>query len=210
MYSFFSELVPLLTGDSREYKKVPYIKEDNVIPSMSEIPSLLNSIRHPRKNRSVSIGPQSAADAYETLAFREKRRRESVTSIPEVTAATERNQSQHNESYFDPKTSRSASSRFFASSMPPTPALSNLDLSQHMAGVELAVYTPPTPDPGLAVPGTLNRRPSDDRRQYDREDREMFSRLEKPRVRYDVEVITKLIVYSGMVKAVFTLHVDHY
>lgn len=26
---------------------------------------------------------------------------------------------------------------------------------------------------------------------------EMFSRLMKPRVRYDVEVVTKLIVYSG-------------
>lgn len=26
----------------------------------------------------------------------------------------------------------------------------------------------------------------------------MFSKLEKPRVRYDVEVITKLIVYAGI------------
>lgn len=94
--------------------------------------------------------------------------------------------------------------------MPPTPALSNVDLRQHTAGVELAVYTPPTPEPGLAVPGALNRRLSDDRRQYEREDREMFSRLEKPRVRYDVEVITKLIVYSGMVKPVPTLHASYY
>jgi len=31
----------------------------------------------------------------------------------------------------------------------------------------------------------------------EKEDREMFMRLERPRVRYDVEVITKLIVYSG-------------
>jgi len=29
-------------------------------------------------------------------------------------------------------------------------------------------------------------------------EREMFSRLEKPRVRYDVEVITKLVVYTGI------------
>lgn len=76
-----------------------------------------------------------------------------------------------------------------------------------MDGVELAVYTPPTPDPGLAIPGTLKRRLSDDRRQYEREDREMFSRLEKPRVRYDVEVITKLIVYSGIVKPELAVHV---
>ena len=33
--------------------------------------------------------------------------------------------------------------------------------------------------------------------QYEQEEREMFSNLEKPRVRYDVEVITKLIVYTG-------------
>lgn len=28
-------------------------------------------------------------------------------------------------------------------------------------------------------------------------DTEMFSRITKPRVRYDVEVVTKLIVYTG-------------
>lgn len=30
-----------------------------------------------------------------------------------------------------------------------------------------------------------------------REEAEMFMRIERPRVRYDVEVITKLFVYSG-------------
>ena len=29
------------------------------------------------------------------------------------------------------------------------------------------------------------------------EEQDMFSRLQKPRVRYDVEVVTKLVVYSG-------------
>lgn len=29
-------------------------------------------------------------------------------------------------------------------------------------------------------------------------DRKLFSVLQKPRVRYDVEVVTKLIVYSGL------------
>ncbi len=29
-------------------------------------------------------------------------------------------------------------------------------------------------------------------------DQEMFSALKKPRVRYDVEVITKLVVYAGI------------
>ena len=51
--------------------------------------------------------------------------------------------------------------------------------------------------PGTASGGS-SRQPSSERRQVVREEREMFSKLEKPRVRYDVEVITKLIVYSGM------------
>src|SRR2546421_9665813 len=68
----------------REYKRVPaHLKDDNVIPSVSEFPSIITSIRHPRK-RAVSIGPQSAADAWETLAYREKRRRESVSSTGAV------------------------------------------------------------------------------------------------------------------------------
>lgn len=44
---------------------------------------------------------------------------------------------------------------------------------------------------------TMQRSASADRRQDEREEREMFSRLEKPRVRYDVEVVTKIIVYAG-------------
>lgn len=43
-------------------------------------------------------------------------------------------------------------------------------------------------------PQTLN-----DASQDEKEEREMFSKLEKPRVRYDVEVMTKLIVYSGKI-----------
>lgn len=54
------------------------LDDHDVIPNFSEIPSLLTSIRHPRR-RAVSIGPQSEADAYETLAYREKRRRESTS-----------------------------------------------------------------------------------------------------------------------------------
>ena len=30
------------------------------------------------------------------------------------------------------------------------------------------------------------------------DEKELFSNLQKPRVRYDVEVVTKLIVYSGI------------
>ena len=74
----------------REYREVPKdLKDDNVIPYVSEIPSILTSMRHPRKSRSVSIGPQSQADAYETLAYREKRRRESASEMAAATPKLE-------------------------------------------------------------------------------------------------------------------------
>ncbi len=63
-----------------------------------------------------------------------------------------------------------------------------------MTAPEAALYTPSTPGSGPS-----SRRPSAERRQDEKEEREMFSKLEKPRVRYDVEVITKLVVYTGKV-----------
>ncbi|EMC91768.1 hypothetical protein BAUCODRAFT_126761 [Baudoinia panamericana UAMH 10762] len=39
---------------------------------------------------------------------------------------------------------------------------------------------------------------SDSGKEDEKNDREMFSALEKPRIRYDVEVITKLVVYAGI------------
>ena len=79
----------------------------------------------------------------------------------------------------------------------PTPAMSDVDLYRQMTGSETAVYSPLTPNTESSMDGTPARRPSEDTREYEREEREMFAKLEKPRVRYDVEVITKLIVYTG-------------
>ena len=184
-----------------EYKKVPkQLQDDNVIPSVSEIPSLLTSIRHPRRSRSVSVGPQSEADAYETLAYREKRRRESTS---EMAAATSRidEKSCNQESapdYFGIATSNSAS-RHPTAGLLPTPALSHVDLYNSMTSAEQVLYTPLTPASGPSLSVNPSRRPSAERRQYEKEERDMFSKLEKPRVRYDVEVITKLVVYAGTV-----------
>lgn len=181
---------------SREYNKVPnQLKDDNVIPSVSEIPSLLTSLRHPGRSRSVSVGPQSEADAYETLAYREKRRRESRSDMTMATSKIDETNSCHQSypEYFGRTTSNSASGRYPTAGLLPTPASSNSDLYQLTIGPETAPYTPLTPGNG---PGS--RRPSAERRQDEREEMEMFSKLEKPRVRYDVEVITKLVVYTGM------------
>ncbi|KAL9104549.1 MAG: hypothetical protein Q9163_000523 [Psora crenata] len=179
-----------------EYKQVPkQLNGDNVIPSVSEIPSLLTSIRYPRRSRSVSVGPQSEADAYETLAYREKLRREStqekLAANPKISEG-----SAESPGCFGVTTSRSASNDSTAG-LQLTPASSGTNLYKSMLGTEAALYTPSTPGSRSANTKS-SRRPSQERRQLEREEREMFSKLEKPRVRYDVEVITKLIVYIGI------------
>ena len=176
---------------SSEYKTVPNeLKDDDLIPSVTQIPSMLTSIRHPRRSRSISVGPQSEADAYETLAYREKRRRENKserTAAPHGIAEG----SIENAAYFGLRTGSSTSYRP-ATSLLGVPSNPNGDLKQALIEAETAVYTPIVD----SVSGT-SRASSQERREFEREDREMFSKLEKPRVRYDVEVITKLIVYAG-------------
>ena len=127
------------------------------------------------------------------MAYREKRRREStqenVASTKKIDTKSEKSE------YFGITTSTSTSSRPTPGLLP-TPAQSNTNLYQSMLRAETALYTPPTP--GEDGTGTdLGRRPSQERRRYEKEESEMFSKLEKPRVRYDVEVISKLIVYAG-------------
>ncbi len=50
------------------------------------------------------------------------------------------------------------------------------------------LLTPPVNDTGAS---------SDSGREDEKKDRQMFSAVEKPRTHYDVEVITKLVVYAG-------------
>ena len=198
-----------------EYKKIPSrLKVDNVMPSVSDLPSLLTSIRHPGRGRSVSVGPQSAADAYETLAYREKRRRDSLTSSY--------NELEAGSPVLQPSTSKPKANDHFGSVLDndkdgavsqvsgisaslgikgpcslPTPAQSRVGSYEQMMGTGQVTYMPATP-PTSSVDGNLE----DDAdivigSHNELEEKEMFSRLEKPRVRYDVEVVTKLVVYSG-------------
>ena len=143
----------------------------------------------------MSVGPQSEADAYETLAYRDKRRRQSKSEMAAATPRIEEKKSSEGSEpgYFSISTSQRASSRYPTAGLP-TPAYSGVDLYKSMTEPEQVLYTPLTP--GTAS-GVSSRQPSSERRQDEKEEREMFSKLEKPRVRYDVEVITKLIVYSG-------------
>ncbi|KAH3072723.1 hypothetical protein KXV27_000067 [Aspergillus fumigatus] len=157
-----------------QYKTVPaHLKDHEVLPSFAEIPSILTNIRHPRR-RAISIGPQSEADAYETLAYREKRRRE----IAEDGGDT------GNVSMSGTQPSKL------------TRKQSKLDEYEHMMGTGISRHSPDA----IAV---MDREPStepfpayDEGKEPDLT--EVFSQVKKPRVRYDVEVVTKLVVYSGL------------
>lgn len=75
----------------------------------------------------------------------------------------------------------------------PTPATSRVQSYEHMMGtgkVSLGMMTPPR---GVDYMDGAPQTPV----EAEREKRELFDKLTTPRVRYDVEVVTKLIVYSG-------------
>ncbi|KAK3709480.1 Long-chain base-1-phosphate phosphatase [Vermiconidia calcicola] len=169
-----------------DYGQVPPLrKDDNVLPSASDIPSMLFSFRTPRRRR-VSVGPQSEADAREYLANRVHKRRDG-----RLASSSRRKQTRQ----FQPTGGLGADV--------PSPASEDSveDPSSAIAGNRREVsdsslqvnwrnlLTPPASDAGAS---------SDSGREDEKNDRKMFSSLEKPRTHYDVEVITKLVVYAGI------------
>ncbi|CAK7207637.1 Long-chain base-1-phosphate phosphatase, partial [Sporothrix eucalyptigena] len=202
-----------------EYGKIPEVlllRTDNVIPSVSDIPVIVRNIRNARRGRAISIGPQSAADAYETLAYRERRRRESIGSQGSVRSKN---------SFYDLRGEQTEAAA--ATPVDAVPSLgagagtssgvsvnptndrvgkgsvvrkNSLAQFEEMMGqgtvVEVPHQTTPFPrlntedDPSIDEPDLFVGR------QDELGEREMFEKLVKPRVRYDVEVVTKLIVYT--------------
>jgi len=178
-----------------EYKDVPlHVRDDNVLPNVSDFPKMVRSIRGPGRGRSVSIGPQSAADAYETLAYRERRRRESLESDGGMSVKSRnslvglRGKAKEDEEHQDEAGKCSQASGV-----------------QQQSG-RLATYEQ------MMGQGTVSSSPdragSPEKVEFEEPElymgqkdelgeREMFSKLVKPRVRYDVEVVTKLVVYAG-------------
>ncbi|KAI0799369.1 PAP2 superfamily-domain-containing protein [Xylaria sp. FL0064] len=154
-----------------EYKSIPArLKVDNVLPSVSDLPGLITAVRHPRRGRSVSIGPQSAADAYETLAYRERRRKESNASLS--MQELKNDQVGHSTALNSGKQKPS-------------------DFEKQM-GEGTVIVTPADCNKANGEPDLYVRQ------QDELSEKEVFSKLVKPRVRYDVEVITKLVVYAGI------------
>ncbi|KAJ5620343.1 Phosphatidic acid phosphatase type 2/haloperoxidase [Penicillium lagena] len=156
-----------------KYTTIPsHLKDHDVLPNFSDIPSMLTTMRHPRR-RAISVGPQSEADAYETLAYRQKRRRESASSDRRPSPAADSDRKPNGVAVASSKQSK-------------------LDEYEHMMGTGSPHTSAVDVDTHLRVSPLLSP-------QYDEksDEKEVFSQIKKPRVRYDVEVVTKLIVYTG-------------
>ncbi|KAK9462270.1 PAP2 superfamily-domain-containing protein [Lipomyces oligophaga] len=115
-----------------EYSTVPSSVPDSTLVGAREIPSLIKNIS---RGRSDSVGPQSTADMYETLAYRDERQR----TKPSSTTSDDRSVSSKEEKF-----------------------TTHSDLEEEI------------------------------------DDELLFLQVQPPRVRYDVEVVTKLIVYTGI------------
>ncbi|KAF2129280.1 PAP2-domain-containing protein [Dothidotthia symphoricarpi CBS 119687] len=177
-----------------KYTSIPPLRDDdNVIPPISELPHMLRNLTHPRK-RAVSFGPQSAADAYETLAYRNRKRAESITShdgtMPEGITWSPSPRSPALEK----------GEQHLGANVLPTPMTSRVHSYEQIMGTENVqpqntTSTPPDSDSDVADKAIDFMQSSEEAAN---EKREIFMKLTKPRVRYDVEVVTKLIVYSGI------------
>jgi len=153
---------------------------------------MLRNLAHPRK-RSVSVGPQSAADAYETLAYRNRRRRESINSLDGVVLEDAKWSSMEKKpSLNDLRLTPREEKGPFGANLLPTPAASRVHSYERMMGtgdIGKVDITPPDSETEFTVQSPA---------EAENEKREIFMMLTKPRVRYDVEVVTKLIVYAGL------------
>ncbi|PSR99221.1 hypothetical protein BD289DRAFT_424329 [Coniella lustricola] len=215
-----------------EYKNIPNLlklRTDNVLPTMSDFPHFVKNLRAPTRGRSVSIGPQSAADAYEALAYRERRRKESIGSNGSI-------KSGHVDlrGRFDAdgvalsganKTGSGSDAQGSQQHVSTGVSTALADYEQQM-GQGRVYLTRSWADrsPSPVAPAAVREEPEeeeteqpeagDEKRgilgedgvevfvQRQEQDElgewEMFEKLVKPRVRYDVEVVTKLVVYTGI------------
>jgi hypothetical protein len=156
---------------------------------VSELPRLVRSFRGPGRGRSVSIGPQSAADAYETLAYRERRRRESLGSDGGGGGGGGAQSVRGKGSLSGLREKAVVDGE--CAQVSGVQSGGRLVEFEKMMGTGTVVAS--------TVPGSPN---SDDPDLYlgamdELGESEVFSKLVKPRVRYDVEVVTKLVVYTG-------------
>lgn len=163
-------------------------------------------MRQPRR-RAVSVGPQSVADAYEVLAYQENQARKRRESTPGRSTKT----TKYDETISYSREKMSALSSSAPASVAHSPTTFNAN-KQDMSPIPdpdpdpdlsafCAVGSPPLDAETLEQKGDINGNSSSTMESSNnsngRREAEILSRVEKPRVRYDVEVVTKLIVYAG-------------
>ena len=192
-----------------QYTSVPTLrKDDNVIPSASDIPGFISNVRQ-RRGRAVSIGPQSAADAYETIAYRnEQRRRGSMTdggrslSPPLARLVDMEAINDLRRAVIDPAIAAENSSLRPQLTPISGRTQSSMALPPSDSSAILSPLTPPETDSNFGSSATDQKSEAQEfeqsKKEAENERNEIFLRVERPRVRYDVEVITKLIVYCGI------------
>lgn len=193
-----------------EYKNIPNLlklRTDNVLPTMSDLPNFVKTLRAPTRGRSVSIGPQSAADAYEALAYRERRRRESIGSNGSLKSSAGmdlRERFQADGAALSGTGGDDAAQPAPSLSLSPSAKSTALSDFEHQMGQARVVVTRPGADRSLSPSAAAVLEQADNEengnlfgQRSEQDEREMFDKLVKPRVRYDVEVVTKLVVYTG-------------
>jgi len=132
------------------------------------------------RKRTVSVGPQSEADVREYIANREQKRRESLSS---TSTARQPNG-------IVPNAHQQGNST--------TSSQSNKTSDGHLSPAPLPARSGASSQVDLAHRSSSTSSSSDSGKEDEVKDRNMFSALEKPRIRYDVEVITKVVVYAGI------------
>jgi hypothetical protein len=135
------------------------------------------------RKRTISVGPQSEADVREYIANREQKRRESLSS-------TSTARQPHLNMPKGSVTNAHQQGNSTASSQTADGHLSPAPLSTARTGA--------SPQADLASRSSSISSSNDSGKEDEVKDRNMFSALEKPRIRYDVEVITKVVVYAGI------------
>ena len=182
---------------ARYYNRVPPLREDdNILPKASEIPGMLSSIG---RTRAVSIGPQSEADARESMAIRAQQRRNSRSKDRLRMRNRPPNPQPGSTLPLSPAVDESTvmsptqeglpdSGTYFASQL----TQDNVSKGSLQVNATSDLLTPPPSDDG----GRSSD--SEGAKEDTRQDRAIFLALEKPRIRYDVEVITKVVVYVGI------------
>jgi len=157
-------------------------KDDNVLPPASDIPKMISNTR----KRTVSVGPQSEADVREYIANREQKRKESLSS-----ASTARRPHLNASNSSPPDAYQKGNSA--------NPSQFNETADGHLSPAPPSTArNGPSPQVNLASRSSSISSSNDSGKEDEVKDRNMFSALEKPRIRYDVEVITKVVVYAGI------------